>query len=93
MLLNGDARMQRPRDLVQRFPDFTKHSLGGTEPADKRAINSLVDKQIHAKHCLAESTSTGQHIETAGLIDNQLLTWVKHREYQLNLFWLDFSHA
>ena len=85
--------MQRPRDLVQRFPHFTKHPICRREPTDKRAINRFVDEQIHAKHCLAESTSTGQHIETAGLIDNQLLTWVKHREYQLNLFWLDFSHA
>ena len=85
--------MQRARDLVQRFPHFTQHSICGTEPADKRAINSPVNEQIHAKHRLTESPSTGQHVETAGLIDDELLTWMEHRQYQLNLFWLGFSHA
>ena len=85
--------MQWSRDLVERFPDFAQHPICGTEPADKRAVNRLVDEQIHAKHCLTETPTTGQHIEARRLIDDELLTWMEHRQYQLNLFWLGFSHA
>lgn len=65
--------MQRPRDLVQRLPDFTEHPICGAEPANECAINGLVDEQVNAKHRLAETPSAGQHVKAAGLIDDVLL--------------------